>query len=170
MPDCRKCGIHFSAYLRENGREYNLGSRKFCLTCSPRGAHNTSSSLPREIGIDCTCIRCSRRYKHDKSKGHSKKVCGSCLFRARSRRMKARAVEYKGGKCVRCGYSKCNRALQFHHTDRETKSFNISRLCTYAWAVVEKELDKTILLCGNCHCEEEDSLLAVVVQGRTSVS
>jgi hypothetical protein len=24
-------------------------------------------------------------------------------------------VEYKGGKCQKCGYDKCERALTFHH-------------------------------------------------------
>ena len=40
---------------------------------------------------------------------------------SRRRKFKQKAVEYKGGKCVVCGYNKCNRALEFHHTDPTTK-------------------------------------------------
>lgn len=67
-------------------------------------------------------------------------------------KQKARAVEYKGGKCVNCSYSKCIDALEFHHIDPSEKDFCISgkSLC---WDRLRPELDKCILVCSNCHRE-----------------
>jgi hypothetical protein len=66
---------------------------------------------------------------------------------------KERAVEYKGGKCERCGYDRCIIALEFHHTDPKEKDFHISSNMNKAWDKVKKELDKCILVCSNCHRE-----------------
>ena len=65
-------------------------------------------------------------------------------------------VEYKGGKCERCGYSKCLRALQFHHIDPHTKEFEVSR-ARQSLDELKKEADKCMLLCANCHAEIHDS-------------
>jgi hypothetical protein len=72
-------------------------------------------------------------------------------------RMKAKAVEFKGGKCEKCGYNKCLRALTFHHRDPKEKEFTIGAISVKAWAVVEKEIMKCDLLCYNCHMEVHDS-------------
>jgi hypothetical protein len=42
------------------------------------------------------------------------------------RRTKQKLIEHMGGKCVCCGYDKCQRALQFHHKDPNNKDFQIS--------------------------------------------
>jgi len=65
-------------------------------------------------------------------------------------------VEYKGGKCVRCGYNKNVKALQFHHIDKTTKLFSISSGHCRSWKSQIAEVDKCILLCANCHAEEHD--------------
>ena len=44
-------------------------------------------------------------------------------------------------------------ALQFHHLDPNEKDFAISKAGTWAWHRLVKELDKCVLLCGNCHSE-----------------
>lgn len=85
----------------------------------------------------------------------------------RRRRIKQMAVELLGGKCCRCGYDKCIAALQFHHVDPMQKLFGISSGATRAWKVVQEELKKCILLCANCHAEEE-FLLYSGPTGRTS--
>lgn len=70
------------------------------------------------------------------------------------RRLKQKAVDYKGGKCARCGYNKYIGALEFHHTDPKQKDFSVgSGGHTRAWEKVKEELDKCILLCANCHRE-----------------
>ena len=73
----------------------------------------------------------------------------------RRRKLKVRAVEYLGGKCCNCGYSKCIDALEFHHKDPTKKDFGISKKgVPRKWEALVLELNKCILLCANCHREE----------------
>ena len=68
--------------------------------------------------------------------------------------LRQKAIEYKGGKCSVCGYSRCADALEFHHTDPTVKEFGISgKGYTRSWQKVKEELDKCVLLCANCHRE-----------------
>lgn len=69
-------------------------------------------------------------------------------------------MDYKGGKCQSCGYSRCIGALELHHIDPTTKSFGIGEKgYTRSWAKVQAELDKCVLLCANCHREVEAGIL-----------
>lgn len=75
------------------------------------------------------------------------------------RRLKRKAVEYKGGKCARCGYNKYIGALEFHHTNPKQKDFSVGAGGhSRAWEKVKEELDKCILLCANCHREVHNEL------------
>jgi len=69
--------------------------------------------------------------------------------------MKIKCIEYKGGKCIKCGYKKCISALHFHHKNRHNKLFDISKRLTKTWEHLKDELDKCDLLCANCHHEVE---------------
>lgn len=71
-------------------------------------------------------------------------------------RLKVRLIEYKGGKCEICGYSKpVSSVYHFHHRDPKTKEFNISG-CTLGMERLKAEVDKCDLLCANCHAETHD--------------
>lgn len=105
------------------------------------------------------CIKCGRKYTYVKSKGHTKTVCNSCTVNSRRIKLKEKAREYLGGKCCICGYSKCSRALSFHHKDRATKSFGITNSYMRSWLDLKKELKKCILVCANCHMEIESGLI-----------
>ena len=59
-----------------------------------------------------------------------------------------------GGKCGKCGYDKCIHALHAHHVNTNDKDFNISGAHSRSWKRIEKELEKCVLLCANCHIEE----------------
>jgi len=75
----------------------------------------------------------------------------------RRKKVKELAIEYKGGSCQKCGYNKCNAALEFHHLDPSEKDFSISASGnTRGWELIKKELDKCILVCANCHREIHD--------------
>ena len=77
----------------------------------------------------------------------------------RRKKIKTLAVEYKGGKCQICGYSKCIGALELHHINSKDKSFGIGEKgYTRSWDKVRNELDKCILLCANCHREVESGI------------
>jgi predicted HNH restriction endonuclease len=78
----------------------------------------------------------------------------------RRRKLKNLAIKYKGGRCIFCGYSKYNGALEFHHLDTNKKDFGLSvRGLTRSWERIKKELDKCILVCSNCHKEIHGGLL-----------
>ncbi len=77
----------------------------------------------------------------------------------RRKKLKQMAVDYKGGKCSRCGYKKCLRAMEFHHIDPSEKDFGISANgYTLSWETIKRELDKCILVCSNCHAEIHDEI------------
>jgi len=72
----------------------------------------------------------------------------------RRKKLRETAVDFKGGKCQVCGYNKCIDALEFHHSDKSKKDFGLSaRGVTRSWDKVQKEIEKCILLCANCHRE-----------------
>lgn len=59
-----------------------------------------------------------------------------------------------GAKCGICGYMACLQALEFHHLNKEEKSFNVSswRVATNTKALMT-EVQKCVLLCCRCHRE-----------------
>jgi len=88
------------------------------------------------------------------------KPCTGKQTLLRQRKFKTQCVEYKGGKCIKCGYNKYIGALDFHHLDPSQKDFTIA--ATKLWKLndlVIKELDKCVLLCSNCHREEHNVIL-----------
>lgn len=152
MPTCRKCGKLFPNRIKIQGKIHVLNNRKFCLDCSPFGGRNTKSDLdaPRTK----TCLRCKKTYIWDRKKGHRKTLCGSCNANQKRKEKKAKAIQYKGGVCKICGYSRCLDALVFHHRNPEEKDFPLatSYLCR-SWNALKLELDKCDLLCCRCHAE-----------------
>lgn len=72
----------------------------------------------------------------------------------RRKKLREMAREYKGGKCVICGYKKYSGALDFHHLNPTKKDFGLStRGLTRSWEKIKKEIDKCVLVCANCHRE-----------------
>ncbi len=72
----------------------------------------------------------------------------------RRKKIRLKAVEHLGGKCIRCGYNKYPEVLEFHHRDPLKKEFNVSSKghCR-SWERVQKEIEKCDLFCANCHRE-----------------
>ena len=106
------------------------------------------------------CSRCGTEdlekfYKNDNAV--NQQLCKSCrknYNKERRQWLKQKAIDYKGGKCSECGYSKCRGALSFHHS-QDNKEHEISSLTnnSKSWEDIVKELDKCELLCLNCHAE-----------------
>ena len=68
------------------------------------------------------------------------------------RRKKLFAVNFYGGKCIRCGYDKCIGSLTFHHRDKKTKMARPAYIIMrWKWGRIKEELDKCDLVCSNCH-------------------
>lgn len=152
MPICNNCAERFPSRLVIEGKRRNLAVRKYCLKCSPFGAHNTRRLDQAGRGDKVACD-CGREYVIDKSRGHRTNKCNSCVTRSRNIQLKLRAIEYKGGRCERCGYNTCAAALDFHHTEQDSKEFSISGSYNRGWEAIRKELDKCQMVCANCHRE-----------------
>lgn len=82
-----------------------------------------------------------------------RKVINYNRVRDYRQKLKERSIEYKGGKCEKCGYNKCNGALEFHHLDPKEKDFGVGQYSTLSWNKIQRELDKCIMVCANCHRE-----------------
>lgn len=64
-------------------------------------------------------------------------------------------VQKSGGKCSVCGYNKNLSALVFHHLNPDEKRLDLD-MRTFggnSYELIEKEVDKCVLLCSNCHME-----------------
>jgi hypothetical protein len=114
-----------------DGKLRTLSSRRFCVECSPFGAHNTSAH-PQEdprVRRRASWVRYSKRRRFW---------------------MKAQLVRARGGRCEDCAYSRTISALEFHHRDASTKDFSLGGFL----GGIERariEADKCFLLCANCH-------------------
>jgi hypothetical protein len=156
MPICVKCSNSFPSRIEINGKRYNLYTRKYCLTCSPYGQHNTRRLAFLSETKLCICQFCKREFEYDRKKGHQYRTCNTCVVQSRWAKLKQKCVDYLGGKCAACGYSRCLRALDFHHTESGNKKFSIGGCYNRSWKVIKAELDKCILYCSNCHREHHD--------------
>lgn len=128
--------------LRQQGKSYREIEKE--LHCS----RSMISIYCKKYGLD-----------GDKRKllsNEERKIANYQHVKTHRQKIKERAIEYKGGKCEKCGYNKCNRALEFHHTIPNEKDFTISKYSVLSWSKVKVELDKCILICSNCHRELHD--------------
>lgn len=180
---CLNCNKGFRVNPIIKGKERNLQRRIYCLKCSPFGGGLTRR-LPGDkrpyknlrtvrivkVGQIVACMLCTRKYAYDYSKGHLTSICNSCNANRRRVEVKKKCIAYKGGKCKRCGYCKCARAMGFHHRDRKKKDFTISKWMTKRWSLITTELDKCDLLCSNCHMEVEDEFIRAAVVQRSGRS
>lgn len=161
MRKCLKCEDSVPARIRVDGKLKNLQNRKYCLKCSPFGSHNT-----RRIHEDikkhkqCICSMCNRLYTYTREYGHTMSACNSCLQKKRRHEKKLELIKIAGGKCEVCGYSKCLKALEFHHVDESKKCFGLTETNLHlSWKKILKELKKCILICCRCHREIHDGLI-----------
>ena len=111
--------------------------------------------------------RLSKVIKH----GKKKKVSNTEAVESWRKRKKKALVEYKGGKCQCCGYSRCIEALEFHHLDPNIKSFTISGK-SKSFNSLKSEVDKCILVCSNCHKEIHAGLINIdtIINQKVEVS
>lgn len=129
---CKNCHkLHYQPVLKLTTLIDNNGF--LCKKCK---IHKTAESFYKKRYDSCKdCTKKTQNESHNKLK----QIC----------------VDYKGGKCEKCGFNKCNSALEFHHLDPKEKDFNIStKGGSELTEEIKAELDKCKLLCSNCHSEE----------------
>jgi hypothetical protein len=137
---CAQCGERFPAKAFVAGVLRSLYRRRFCLSCSPFGVHNTSR-LPAAALSAGDLVEYRRKRRNDQTYRYQKK---------KRRELKAELIASRGGRCADCGYNAAVAALEFHHRDAGTKEFQISKSSvsrSRLWA----EAAKCDLLCANCH-------------------
>ena len=159
---CENCGNMFPAAIIINGERKNKYNRKYCYNCSPIDSHNTTSLNPV---VKRACVICNKELTGNQKKFCSKlcsnkdksRIAKQNVNRTRERifrfkrSQKENAVKYLGEKCSICGFKGDNACFDFHHNDLSTKESGISRILKYNWDTIKKELDKCVLVCGNCH-------------------
>lgn len=165
MRICKMCNMEIKEY--EDGKVLNSYGRMFCTDCVPKNVYHTMSAKQAcEFGYNYNthkiCNKCGIiKEKNEENFSFSKnnapnsycKICVNTMVIARTRAMKEKCIEYKGGCCQKCGYDKCSNALDFHHLDPSQKDFNISGNMGKNFDKIKLELDKCILVCANCHRE-----------------
>lgn len=105
------------------------------------------SPKPKVTGLSKTMSN-YKNWTDEWKEDHRQKMRGRYLKR------KQDLVAHFGGKCIHCGYSKCVAALEFHHRDPATKSFELSQNALgKSWNNIIAEAEKCDLVCSNCHAE-----------------
>ena len=79
------------------------------------------------------------------------KQCANELEKKRYRQKKA-FINNNKRMCKKCGDTRVY-VLEFHHIDPSKKDFTIGRVKKGSFEVIQKEIDKCIVLCANCHRE-----------------
>ena len=113
-----------------------------------------------------TCSRChtdkplDEFYDNPKKRNGVQNYCKACFnayTTARFIHRKVEAIEYLGGSCRHCGLALADSVpgvFEFHHLDPGTKKASFNEIRRWSWPRAKRELDKTILLCANCHRAE----------------
>lgn len=141
---CEACNEEFECWA------YAADRRK---TCS-RKCKNIQLKLKEKAG--CRCIVCNETdlEKFYEGRKASCKSCHNNKLIEKRKDMLHKGREILGGKCSKCGYNKCDAALEFHHVIG-SKEFQIAG-AKYGWKRMKAEIEKCILLCANCHREHHN--------------
>lgn len=155
--ECKKCGNPVPNHIVIDGKKSNCQRRKYCFDCSPFGHHNTrklEEELIEKGSVVKTCPDCGD--KHDQKCQR----CFRCYFRSRKKQVREKVDQIVGTECWLCGYNRCRRNLCFHHVDPGTKDFGLTtRELMLKWDRVFAEMQKCVLVCGNCHGEIHEGLI-----------
>ncbi len=112
---------------------------------------------PQDLVLKCQF--CEKNFKYHRTTSVIRKSCYDCIPDGKGndaslirRLIKEKAVRIKGGKCEICGLEDESCVYDFHHKDPKEKDFHLGdKTSTVKWELVEKELDKCLLVCSNCH-------------------
>ncbi len=96
----------------------------------------------------------------EKRKYADRRAYNITAVKKRRKKLRQMALDMKGGKCMMCGYSRDQTALDFHHLDEKSKEFGLSdRGLTRSWEKTKLEVEKCVLVCANCHREIHSGLI-----------
>jgi hypothetical protein len=133
----------------------NYWLKKFNLETNPSYFGDKDTPKKEKLCPKCKTVKLSNDFGNRKDRPRELlgycRDCNNTSFLDR-RAFKQKCIDYKGGSCESCGYSKCIASFDFHHRDSSKKEFSVSRRRGFS-DEVKAELDKCDLLCANCHRE-----------------
>jgi len=155
----KKCSEVLRKKRKENnlcvmcGGKLNSINQYRCLPCKKK--HNKDSKRRLSMFVEKgLCRICQQPLDDSGNKNHCKK-CNKLDKQRRNKNThnsKKRCVDYLGGKCSVCGLKTDFLAVyDFHHRNPNEKETGIRNLLHNSWEKLEKELNKCILVCSNCH-------------------
>lgn len=159
--ESKKCYTSIRYWMKKYGLKANFKSFKDGHDFSKGSAKQKNRQ--KIVGETRQCPVCAEYKKFEefytRRKNNCSGWCRQCVTQdaiKRGRKVKLDCIAYKGGKCQKCGYSKCQAALDFHHRNPAEKEFSICKKygCRKLNERIKNELDKCDLLCANCHREE----------------
>lgn len=106
------------------------------------------------------CLICGKTFTPKTAAANQRSCCYDCMpdgVQLRRGDFLAKIKQSRGGKCQRCGYDTCIKALEFHHLDPSQKDFTISN-DHFKLKDAIAESKKCILICANCHRELHENI------------
>ena len=155
---CVVCGIDFEA-IKSTKKYCSLD----CQNAMRRQKYAERERFPKDItykGNEKICLICGKSFMPKTSMANQRACCYDCMpdgIQLTRSMFLAKIKEIRGGKCIKCGYDRCIKALEFHHIDPTQKDFTISNDHFRLQEAVE-EVKKCILICSNCHRELHDNM------------
>jgi hypothetical protein len=149
---CQICGLETNYYEVYDCHHINPKEMEYRISSLVYKNWNTvvTPELQKCILVCWNCHKSLTRYL---ARLRPNKTKRQKYLNSRTDNHKKRCTEYIGNGCQICGlitedYAK----YDFHHTDSTIKKYDISKLANRDWAtVLQPELDKCCMLCGNCH-------------------
>lgn len=159
--ECVICGKKFEAI--RSTKKYCSDE---CMNAARRERYKENKKDPvpyEERTNNCSsreCLICGTIFKPKTAAANQRQCCYDCMpdgVQLKRGDFLAKLKQARGGKCERCGYNTCIKALEFHHLDPNEKDFTISNDHFKLKEAVE-ESKKCILICANCHRELHDDM------------
>lgn len=154
---CVVCGKEF---------ESQKSTRKYCSKeCENtmrriKWANRIKEEKEQKLMPEKVCPICNKKFRPKSAAANQRICCYDCMpdgIQLTRGGFLAKLKEVRGGKCIRCEYNKCLKALEFHHLNPVEKDFTISN-DHFKLLDAVNESKKCILICSNCHKELHDGL------------
>lgn len=154
---CVVCGKEFES--QKSTRKY---CSKECENAMRRikWANRIKEEKEQKLMPEKVCPICNKKFRPKSAAANQRICCYDCMpdgIQLTRGGFLAKLKEVRGGKCIRCEYNKCLKALEFHHLNPAEKDFTISN-DHFKLLDAVNESKKCILICSNCHKELHDGL------------
>jgi hypothetical protein len=146
--ECKTSITNTRYWLKKFGLKLKRGAK---------GKKPKDFSFPRK----CSCGETDP----NKFYGNKTTVCAKCHSRntlLKGQENRAYMLEKLGGKCFNCGFDRWKSSLDIHHLDPSEKDVSFSTARYWVKERIDKELEKCVILCRNCHAAHHNGELISV--------